>query len=95
MPTVILALTWQWMYDPFYGIVNHYLYKLGLIHNANTIWVGHPNSNIWPLIVVSIWRGFPFMALMLLSGMQGGLFPSRPALGLLPRQGLPVQDDPS
>ena len=24
MPTVILALTWQWMYDPFYGIVNHY-----------------------------------------------------------------------
>jgi len=71
MPTVILALTWQWMYDPFYGIVNHYLYKLGLIHNANTIWVGHPNSNIWPLIVVSVWRGFPFMALMLLSGMQG------------------------
>jgi multiple sugar transport system permease protein len=71
MPTVILALTWQWMYDPFYGLINHYLKLLGLIHNANTIWVGHPNSTIWPLIVVSIWRGFPFMALMLLSGMQG------------------------
>jgi len=71
MPTVILALTWQWMYDPFYGIINHYLKLLGLIRDANTIWVGHPNSTIWPLIVVSIWRGFPFMALMLLSGMQG------------------------
>jgi multiple sugar transport system permease protein len=71
MPTVILALTWQWMYDPFYGIVNYYLKMFGLIQNANQIWVGNPNSTIWPLIVVSIWRGFPFMALMLLSGMQG------------------------
>jgi len=71
MPTVILALTWQWMYDPFYGLVNHYLKLLGLIHDANTIWVGSTNSTIWPLIVVSIWRGFPFMSLMLLSGMQG------------------------
>jgi len=71
MPTVILALTWQWMYDPFYGLVNHYLYLLGLIHDANTIWVAGMNSTIWPLIVVAIWRGFPFMSLMLLSGMQG------------------------
>jgi multiple sugar transport system permease protein len=71
MPTVVLALTWQWMYDPFYGIVNHYLKLLGLIHNPNTIWVGSTNSTIWPLIVVAIWRGFPFMSLMLLSGMQG------------------------
>jgi multiple sugar transport system permease protein len=71
MPTVVLALTWQWMYDPFYGLVNHYLKLLGVIHNANTIWVGSTNSTIWPLIVVSIWRGFPFMSLMLLSGMQG------------------------
>ena len=71
MPTVILGLTWQWMYDPFYGLVNHYLSLLGLIHNANTIWVGNQNSTIWPLIVVNIWCGFPFMSLMLLSGMQG------------------------
>ena len=71
MPTVILALTWQWMYDPFYGIVNHYLNMFGLLHEANKIWVGHPNSTIWPLIVVAIWRGFPFMSLMLLSGIQG------------------------
>ena len=31
VPTVILALTWQWMYDPFYGLINHYLRLLGLI----------------------------------------------------------------
>jgi multiple sugar transport system permease protein len=69
MPTVILALTWQWMYDPFYGLINHYLKLLGLLSGPKA-WVGQPNSPLWPLIIVGIWRGFPFMSLMLLSGLQ-------------------------
>jgi len=69
MPTVILALTWQWMYDPFYGLINHYLKLLGLLSGPKA-WVGQPNSTLWPLIIVGIWRGFPFMSLMLLSGLQ-------------------------
>jgi multiple sugar transport system permease protein len=69
MPTVILALTWQWMYDPFYGLINHYLKLLGLLDGPKA-WVGQPNSPLWPLIIVGIWRGFPFMSLMLLSGLQ-------------------------
>src|SRR6476660_3372387 len=23
VPTVIMALTWQWMYDPYFGLINH------------------------------------------------------------------------
>ncbi len=37
MPTVILALTWQWMYDPFYGLINHYLIQFGIIHTARDL----------------------------------------------------------
>ena len=70
IPTVIMALTWQWMYDPFYGLINHYLRLLGLVTGPK-VWVGQPNSPIWPIMVVGIWRGFPFMSLMLLSGLQG------------------------
>jgi multiple sugar transport system permease protein len=70
MPTVILALTWQWMYDPFYGLINHYLQLAGLLSGAKA-WVAQPNSPLWPLIIVGIWAGFPFMSLMLLSGLQG------------------------
>ena len=70
VPTVIMALTWQWMYDPYYGLINHYLVQWGLL-SAPRIWVGQTDSTLWPLIVVGIWRGFPFMALMLLSGLQG------------------------
>ena len=70
LPTVIIALTWQWMYDPYYGLINHYLVEWGLL-SAPRIWVGQTTSTLWPMIVVGIWRGFPFMALMLLSGLQG------------------------
>jgi multiple sugar transport system permease protein len=70
LPTVIMALTWQWMYDPFYGLINHYLVAWGFLSKP-IIWVGQTTSSLWPLIVVGIWRGFPFMALMLLSGLQG------------------------
>src|SRR5512134_1291021 len=45
MPAVILALTWQWMYDPFYGLINHYLVQFGIL-NQPKIWVGQPNSTI-------------------------------------------------
>lgn len=70
VPTVILALTWQWMYDPYYGLINHYFVKWGIL-DAPIMWVGQTNSTLWPLILTGIWLGFPFMALMLLSGLQG------------------------
>jgi multiple sugar transport system permease protein len=70
VPTVILSLTWQWMYDPFYGLINHYLNMVGLISGPKA-WVGQPNSSLWPIMVAGIWRGFPFMTVMLLSGLQG------------------------
>lgn len=69
IPSVIMVLTWQWMYDPFFGLINFYLQKAGLITKYLT-WVGQPTSTIWPQIVVGIWRGVPFMSLMLLSGLK-------------------------
>jgi len=69
MPAVILALTWQWMYDPFYGLINYYLQLAGFLSGPKA-WVAQPNSPLWPLIVVGIWMGFPFMSMMLLSGLQ-------------------------
>lgn len=69
LPGVVVALIWQWLYDPFYGLINYYLHALGLISD-NRVWVGQPNSTIWPIVVVAIWRGLPFATLMLLSGLQ-------------------------
>lgn len=70
IPTVIVALIWNWMYDPFYGLINHYLQLFGILSGPK-IWVGQMESPLWPLIIVAVWRGFPMMSLMLLSGLQG------------------------
>lgn len=70
VPIVILALTWQWMYDPLYGLINHHLEILGVVDGPKP-WILQPGSSLWPLIIVGIWVGFPFMSLMLLSGLQG------------------------
>ncbi len=69
VPSVVVGLTWQWMYDPFFGVINYFLKAVGIISDYQ-IWVGQPNSTIWPIVIVAIWRGLPFMALMLVSGMQ-------------------------
>lgn len=69
IPSVVVGLTWQWMYDPFFGLINHYAKALGLINEYRT-WVGQPDSTIWPIVLVGIWRGLPGMSLMLLSGLQ-------------------------
>jgi multiple sugar transport system permease protein len=69
IPSVVMCLTWQWMYDPFFGLINFYLQKWGIIQEYIT-WVGQPTSTIWPQVIVGIWRGIPFMALMLLSGLK-------------------------
>ena len=69
IPSVIMVLTWQWMYDPFFGLINFYLEKFGLI-SKYLVWVGQPDSTIWPQVVVGIWRGIPFMTIMLLAGLK-------------------------
>jgi multiple sugar transport system permease protein len=69
IPSVVMVLTWQWMYDPFFGLINFYLQKFGLIAKYQ-VWVGQPNSSIWPQVIVGIWRGIPFMTIMMLSGLK-------------------------
>ncbi len=69
LPSVVVGLTWQWLYDPFFGLINYFLKAWGLIAEYRA-WVGQPNSTLWPIVVVAVWRGLPFMALMLLSGLQ-------------------------
>jgi len=69
-PIVIIGIIWKWIYDGQYGLANHYLKELHLIRD-NIIWLGDANW-VWPaLLLTSAWKGFPYVALMLLSGLQG------------------------
>jgi multiple sugar transport system permease protein len=69
IPVVVAAGTWRWMYHPDFGVINSLLRQLGLI-SQNVNWLGDPDLALWSVVVVNVWKMFPFVMLMLLAGLQ-------------------------
>lgn len=70
VPTVISARLWEVMLlDNRAGVINDVLYHLGL-GAGNTAWLANSDTQIWSLIFVDVWKTTPFMALLLLAGLQ-------------------------
>jgi multiple sugar transport system permease protein len=68
IPIALSSITWKWMFDSQYSIINWIGTHLGIIH-GNPIWLGDPNLAAASIITVNIWRGFPFAAIILLAGL--------------------------
>lgn len=69
IPTVISARMWEWMYNDQFGVINDILLRLSLIHEPQA-WLGKPATAMWAIIVTDVWKTTPFMALLLLAGLQ-------------------------
>ncbi len=69
VPSVVAALNWRWMYDSKNGIINILLIKAGVITNGIT-WLGETSSAMPAVIIESVWKGMPFVMLMVLAGLQ-------------------------
>jgi len=69
LTTVVSAKMWAWIYDGRYGVVNDVLIRLGLIDQP-IIFLVRPELTIWAMIAAEIWKTTPFMALLLLAGLQ-------------------------
>ena len=69
VPDVVAGIVWKWMFDPIYGAINDVLMKLGLIQDPIT-WLSNPKLALFSVIIVNLWRGFPFVMLILLAGLQ-------------------------
>ncbi len=70
IPTVISARLWELMLkDTSAGIFNKILLDLGLIA-APQAWLSNPSLQIPTAIIVDVWKTAPFMALILLAGLQ-------------------------
>jgi multiple sugar transport system permease protein len=66
---VVNAIMWSWMYNASYGIINEILYKVGIISSYRS-WLGDPNTALQALTVAEIWKAIPFVALVILAGIQ-------------------------
>ncbi|WP_437720642.1 carbohydrate ABC transporter permease [Sorangium sp. So ce861] len=74
IPTVISAQMWKWMYNDVYGVFNDLLVnQLGVLPR-NVAFVADPDVSFWAVAIIDIWKTTPFMALLLLAGLQ--LIPS-------------------
>lgn len=69
IPPAMAAIAWKWMYAEQYGILNHLFSTAGLIQQ-NVAWLAHPDIAMWAVIAVGIWKGIPFVAIVLLAGLQ-------------------------
>ncbi len=67
--TVVSALIWQTMFDPHLGLVTTVLRALGL-PGGDTIWLADPGLVLIIIIVAEIWKTAPFVALLVLAGLQ-------------------------
>src|SRR5918912_2824269 len=69
IPTVISAQMWKWMYNDVYGVFNDGLLRLHLIDKP-IAWVSDPHYSLASVCAVDIWKTTPFVALLLLAGLQ-------------------------
>ena len=69
MTTVVTARMWDWIYNANYGIFNAALVWLRLIDGYKA-WTASADFAIWAVIGADVWKTTPFMALLLLAGLQ-------------------------
>lgn len=73
IPTVVSAKMWQWMLNDIYGVINVMALKFHLV-STKIAFLASPALVLPSIIAVDVWKTTPFMALLLLAGLQ--LIPS-------------------
>lgn len=72
LPAVVPGIVWRWIFDGLFGVFNEMLYRVGYYSETDIpiAWLGQTSTALAATIVANIWRGFPFMMLLLLAGLQ-------------------------
>jgi trehalose/maltose transport system permease protein len=69
IPTVVAAKMWQWMFDDVYGVINDLGVRLHILSHPHA-WISEPSTALASVCAVDIWKTTPFVALLLLAGLQ-------------------------
>jgi ABC-type sugar transport system permease subunit len=69
IPTVVSALLWRFMFEGQNGIVNAALVGAGILPEP-MVWLVDPRAAWIPIILADVWKTTPFVALLLLAGLQ-------------------------
>jgi trehalose/maltose transport system permease protein len=70
IPTVVSSQLWRFMYNQDNGVINDLLvYRLGILDRP-VAWIANASTSLPAIIAVDVWKTTPFMALLLLAGLQ-------------------------
>lgn len=69
IPTVVAALLWRFLFDSQAGIANAALMEIGLLDRP-LVWFVRAATAWVPVILADVWKTTPFVALLLLAGLQ-------------------------
>jgi multiple sugar transport system permease protein len=66
-PMVAMAVAWKWIYDPTYGILNYFL----SLFNINPVgWLIYPETALWSIIIMSIWKTIGYNMILFMVGIK-------------------------
>ncbi len=69
VPEVIAVVIFAWLFDSSFGLFNWLLIKLGLI-DQTIAWFSEPGPAFAAVATTMIWKGYPFVSIMTLAGLQ-------------------------
>jgi multiple sugar transport system permease protein len=69
IPGIVAATTWAWMFHTEFGIINYMLTGTGVLSKP-TGWLTNRDTVLPVLIAINVWKLFPFVAIMVLAGLQ-------------------------
>jgi multiple sugar transport system permease protein len=65
-----MALAWAWIFNDSFGVFNDVLSRAGLA-TGPIAWLGAPGTAMLALVIADVWKTTPFVALIVLAGLQG------------------------
>jgi multiple sugar transport system permease protein len=68
-PEVAAVLIWTWMYSQQFGVLNVFA-RWFLPLRENLPWLMHPDLAMGSLVLMTLWKIFPFYSLILLTALQ-------------------------
>jgi multiple sugar transport system substrate-binding protein len=69
LPTAVMAMIWQWMFNNPFGVINDLLLRAGLI-GGPIDWLSTPEGAMFAAVFADIWKTTPFVTIILLAGLQ-------------------------
>jgi multiple sugar transport system permease protein len=69
VPSVVVAVIWRYLLDPTSGPLNQALQGIGLTHEP-VLWLANQSTAMPVVILLSVWKWTPFVAVIILAGLQ-------------------------